>query len=101
MCREPVLRNFLNKLNKRLADSSTPERQQHLKLSYMRELVEFLSPKCQLRDGSQAQEHGRESGNVEWRDERGELGVAKPTSGKVDGQPIKPTEEEKKAKCLM
>jgi len=99
-CREPVLRNFLNKLNKRLADALPPERQQNLKLSYMRELVEFLSPKCQLRDGSQAQGHGRESGDAEWRLGRGELGIVKPTSDKVEGQPIRPTEGEKKAKCL-
>jgi hypothetical protein len=100
-CREQVLRNFLNKLNKRLEDALPPERQQQLKLSYMRELVEFLSPKCQLRDGSHAQSHGRESGNVEWRLERGELGSAQPAaSDKVEGQPIRPTEGEKEAKCL-
>uniref|UniRef100_A0A915D0B2 Peptide-N(4)-(N-acetyl-beta-glucosaminyl)asparagine amidase n=1 Tax=Ditylenchus dipsaci TaxID=166011 RepID=A0A915D0B2_9BILA len=97
-CREPVLRNFLTKLNNRLSKDLPTERKVHLTKIFMKELVEFLSPKNQLRDGSEAENCGRKSGAEEWRKERGELNepIAKfvPTT-------IVPTEKEVKAKCLI
>ncbi|KAL3079213.1 hypothetical protein niasHT_007299 [Heterodera trifolii] len=70
--REPVLRNFLNKLNARLARQLTNERTAGLKKQMAFELVEFLTAHPQLRDGTEAQNQGRRSGAEAWRKARGE-----------------------------
>lgn len=99
-CREAVLRNFLAKLNTRLSKDLPQERQQWLTKIFMKELVEFLSPATQLRDGSEAENQGRKSGAEEWRRGRGELGQA---SGNVKATPIviRPTESELNSKCII
>ncbi|KAI1722323.1 thioredoxin domain-containing protein [Ditylenchus destructor] len=99
-CREAVLRNFLTKLNIRLSKDQSPERQQWLTKIYMKELVEFLSPTNQLRDGSEAENQGRKSGAEEWRKERGELGQGS-TNAKFTPTVIKPSEKEIMTKCFI
>lgn len=47
------------------------ERQKELNNRAINELVEFLNPKLQIRDGV---EQGRISGALEWRQARGEAG---------------------------
>lgn len=49
----------------------TRERQKEMNTRSISELVEFLNPKMQIRDGG---EHGRITGDIEWRQARGELG---------------------------
>uniref|UniRef100_A0A914L5Q3 Thioredoxin domain-containing protein n=1 Tax=Meloidogyne incognita TaxID=6306 RepID=A0A914L5Q3_MELIC len=73
--REPVLRNFIRKMNARLASLVTDERRVLLRNQILTELLEFLSPDAQLRDGSEAQNQGRRSGALHWRHARGELGA--------------------------
>nr|CAD2150039.1 unnamed protein product [Meloidogyne enterolobii] len=73
--REPVLRNFIRKMNARLASLVTDERRVQLRNQLLTELLEFLSPDAQLRDGSEAQNQGRRSGALHWREARGELGA--------------------------
>lgn len=76
-------------LNARYANLMTSERRKEMERRYIKELVEFLSPCMQVRDGSEKEEQGRTSGSEEWKRLRGELGVQK--SGTVI---IKSTEEE-------
>lgn len=56
----------------RLARQLTDERQADLNQQMIRELVEFLTAHPQLRDGTEAQNHGRRSGAEAWRRARGE-----------------------------
>lgn len=60
----------------------------------MKELVEFLSPKCQIRDGSTAENKGRTSGDKEWRESRAEFKAIEPVL-------INPSEKEIDSKCFM
>lgn len=91
---------FLQKLNNRLSKNLPAERQKWLASIFMKELVEFLSPQNQLRDGSEAENHGRKSGAESWRKERGELG---PANFCHNNSPviIKPSEKEIRAKCFL
>ena len=60
-------------MNARLAKSATQEQQAKLKQQQLAELVELLTPHPQLRDGSEAQNQGRKSGDEKWRLMRGEM----------------------------
>uniref|UniRef100_A0A915M658 Uncharacterized protein n=1 Tax=Meloidogyne javanica TaxID=6303 RepID=A0A915M658_MELJA len=62
-------------MNARLASLVTDERRVQLRNQILTELLEFLSPDAQLRDGSEAQNQGRRSGALQWRESRGELGA--------------------------
>lgn len=53
------------------------ERKKELERRYMKELVEFISPTMQIRDGSKVEEQGRVTGSEEWRKQRGEIGDGK------------------------
>lgn len=75
--REPVLRNFIRKMNARLSSLVTDECRVQLRNQILTELLEFLSSDAQLRDGSEAQNQGRCSGSLQWRKARGELGEGK------------------------
>lgn len=64
----------------------------------MKEIIEFLTPKFQLRDGSEAQNYGRKSGDEQWRQQRGELG---PAGSAREAVIIRPTAEELQQKFIM
>lgn len=72
--REPVLRNFINKMNSRLARTLAEEHRLKLQEQMLSELVELLTARPQLRDGTEAENQGRRSGAEDWRRARGELG---------------------------
>ncbi|KAK6022327.1 transglutaminase-like protein [Ostertagia ostertagi] len=72
--REPVLSNFLSKLNLRAGVDSTPSRATELRRRRVRELVEFLIIGKRRDDGQVY--GGRMSGDVEWRAARSELGCS-------------------------
>ncbi|VDO38030.1 unnamed protein product [Onchocerca flexuosa] len=55
----------------------------------MKELIEFISPTMQIRDGSKIEEQGRTTGSEEWKKQRGETG-----SGKLTKRLLVPTEKE-------
>lgn len=55
----------------------------------MKELVEFISPSMQLRDGNEVEQQGRTTGSEEWRELRGENG-----DGKSARRVLVPTERE-------
>lgn len=61
-------------MNARLAKMTSAERSAQIQEQMLRELVEFLTPHPQLRDGSEAQNQGRHSGDEQWRRARGEMG---------------------------
>uniref|UniRef100_A0A0R3RQ64 Peptide-N(4)-(N-acetyl-beta-glucosaminyl)asparagine amidase n=1 Tax=Elaeophora elaphi TaxID=1147741 RepID=A0A0R3RQ64_9BILA len=88
-CRETVLRNFIRKLNMRYASLMSEERKKEMERRCMKELVEFISPTMQIRDGSEVEEQGRTTGSEEWRKQRGEIG-----NGKSTGRVLVPTEKE-------
>ncbi|KAL3997862.1 Thioredoxin family protein [Acanthocheilonema viteae] len=88
-CRETVLRNFIRKLNIRHASLMSEERKKEMERRYMKELVEFISPTMQIRDGNKLEEQGRTTGSEEWRKQRGEMGDGKSTS-----RVLVPTEKE-------
>jgi len=67
------LRNFISKINIRLAKNLSDENRDKLRAIMVNELIEFLWPKNQLRDGSQTENQGRKSGEVAWRISRNEL----------------------------
>lgn len=73
----------------------TSKRKEFLVQIYMKELVEFLSAKNQLRDGSMSENQGRQSGSAAWRQARDEY------KEKFLPYTIKPSEKELAAKCLM
>lgn len=64
----------------------------------MKELVEFMSPLVQLRDGFEAQNQGRKSGSEVWKSQRQELLV---NDINENIKTIKPTKKEMEAKSLM
>ncbi|EYB97429.1 hypothetical protein Y032_0141g2266 [Ancylostoma ceylanicum] len=72
--REPVLSNFLMKLNARMGSNATPERAKELRRRRVRELVEFLVIGKRPTDGENY--GGRTSGDVAWRAARSELGCS-------------------------
>lgn len=78
--REAVLRNFINKMNVRLAKTLTEGRRAELRSQMLRELVELLTAHPQIRNGSEAQNQGRRSGDEKWRVARGELGGSTTTA---------------------
>lgn len=43
----------------------------------MKELVEFISPDMQIREGSRLEKQGRTTGSEEWKKQRGEIGGEK------------------------
>lgn len=55
------------------------ERKKEMERRYMKELVEFISPTMQMRDGSKVEEQGRTTGSEEWRKQRGEIRDGKST----------------------
>lgn len=63
-------------------------------MNFMKELVEFLSPKCQIRDNSMAETEGRTSGDKEWRESRSECKSKESVF-------INPSAKEIEAKCFM
>ncbi|CAD5206345.1 unnamed protein product [Bursaphelenchus okinawaensis] len=64
MVREPVLLNCLTKLNQRLQKDLPAERREELRRRQLRECIQFLNPKLNLRDGG---EEGRKSGGLAWK----------------------------------
>lgn len=81
-------------MNKLLTKDASKERINYLNRNFLKELVEFLSPKNQLRNGSIAENIGRTSGDKEWRESRGEY---KSTESVL----IRPSEKEIEKKCFM
>uniref|UniRef100_A0A914X469 Peptide-N(4)-(N-acetyl-beta-glucosaminyl)asparagine amidase n=1 Tax=Plectus sambesii TaxID=2011161 RepID=A0A914X469_9BILA len=82
-CREQRLIAFLKQLNDQKRLTMTPERLKEMNNRAINELVEFLNPKLQIRDGT---DQGRVTGALEWRQARGELGsTASGTSARVGG----------------
>uniref|UniRef100_A0A914ZZZ7 Peptide-N(4)-(N-acetyl-beta-glucosaminyl)asparagine amidase n=2 Tax=Parascaris univalens TaxID=6257 RepID=A0A914ZZZ7_PARUN len=73
-CRESVLLNFFKKLNARYEKTMFVERKKEMDRRYLKELIEFLSPSLQLREGSEVEHQGRTTGSVKWREARNELG---------------------------
>jgi hypothetical protein len=63
-------------MNGRLAKTMVEERRKQLRDQMLAELVEMLTAKTQLRDGSEAQNQGRRSGDKQWKKARGEIGGA-------------------------
>ena len=61
-------------MNGRLAKTMAEERKKQLRDQMLGELVEMLTAKPQLRDGSEAQNQGRRSGDKQWKKARGEIG---------------------------
>ncbi|KAH7728550.1 thioredoxin [Aphelenchoides avenae] len=98
MCREAVLRNFIKKLNLRLSKNVSDERRAVLRLRCMKEVIEFLTPKFQLRDGSEAQNYGRKIGRRAVAQAEGELG---PAGSAQETIVIRPTAEELEKKFIM
>lgn len=98
-CREPILLNFINKLNDRLSKSLSNEQLEKLKIMMMKELVEFLWPGNQLRNGSEAESQGRKSGDEVWRSDRGELGSDQ--MAKNDSIVLEPSAGEISKGCLI
>jgi peptide-N4-(N-acetyl-beta-glucosaminyl)asparagine amidase len=94
-CRPAVFYNFITKLSNRLSKNLPQERQKEFKRRYMREMIEFLWPENNKRDGSEAENHGRISGSKQWREARGETSQSSSSS-----YVIKPTANEIEAKCL-
>ncbi|CAG9532026.1 unnamed protein product [Cercopithifilaria johnstoni] len=88
-CREIVLRDFIRELNVRYASLMSEEWKKEMERRYMKELVEFISPTMQVRDGNKVEEQGRKTGSEEWRKQRGEIG-----DGKSSGRVLMPTEQE-------
>jgi peptide-N4-(N-acetyl-beta-glucosaminyl)asparagine amidase len=94
-CRPAVLFNFITKLNTRLSKNLPHDRQKELKRRFLSEMVEFLWPQNNKRDGSEAENHGRISGSNQWKKARGE----NKESSQIN-QIIKPTFNEVESKCL-
>jgi peptide-N4-(N-acetyl-beta-glucosaminyl)asparagine amidase len=92
-CRPAVFFNFITKLNNRLSKNLPQEHQKELKRRYLCEMIEFIWPQNNKRDGSEAESNGRHSGSKQWKEARGE--IKEPTS-----YIIKPTFNEVESKCL-
>ncbi|VDO89295.1 unnamed protein product [Heligmosomoides polygyrus] len=75
--REPVLSNFLSKLNARLGADMTPTRAKEMRRRRVKELVEFLLVGKRKDTGETY--GGRTSGDVQWRKARSELGCCSKT----------------------
>ncbi|VDK41138.1 unnamed protein product, partial [Gongylonema pulchrum] len=91
-CREAVLRDFVKEQNIVLGRIVTDERRKELERRCLKELIEFLSPNMQVREGSGVEEQGRTTGSEEWRKQRGEAGDSKQKSPAA--VVLAPTEEE-------
>uniref|UniRef100_A0A914Y5K0 Peptide-N(4)-(N-acetyl-beta-glucosaminyl)asparagine amidase n=1 Tax=Panagrolaimus superbus TaxID=310955 RepID=A0A914Y5K0_9BILA len=89
-CRPAVFYNFITKLSNRLAKNLPQERQKELQRRYLCEMIEFLWPQNNKRDGSEAETHGRISGSKQWREARCETTnsacVIKPTTNEIDAK---------------
>uniref|UniRef100_A0A915PZZ3 Peptide-N(4)-(N-acetyl-beta-glucosaminyl)asparagine amidase n=1 Tax=Setaria digitata TaxID=48799 RepID=A0A915PZZ3_9BILA len=70
---------YEKKLNIRYEKLMSEERRKELERRYMKELVEFISPNMQIREGSKIEERGRITGSEEWKRRRGEGGSEKLT----------------------
>ncbi|KAK0423580.1 hypothetical protein QR680_008221 [Steinernema hermaphroditum] len=95
--RENVLANFISKLRNRQRTKSKPNasRQDELLRRRIREVVELMNPKLQLRENAE-QQQGRVSGDAEWTHARGEDGsnVRGSCQTKTSGVLIRPTEDD-------
>lgn len=75
---EAELARWIIEENRRIQSRLPLERRIQLRNRFVAELVEFLSPRKQLKEG---ETEGRASGPVEWRKARGELGNTVVISG--------------------
>ena len=69
-CNEGWLVQLLNRMNNYRQQHLSIERRKELESRFVIELVEFVSPKV-IKDGEDV---GRQSGSLQWRLERGEIG---------------------------
>ncbi|TKR96247.1 hypothetical protein L596_010296 [Steinernema carpocapsae] len=90
--REEVLARFIHKLQNRQSTRAKPraKRQDELSRRRIREAVEMLTPKLQLR-GTGEEGQGRVSGSAAWTRQRGEDGGVKPGFAPFE---IRPTEDD-------
>ena len=74
-CNEIWLVKLLSRMTNYRQQSFTNERKLELELRYVTELVEFFSPKI-IKEG---EDIGRQSGSLQWRLDRGEIGESTKT----------------------
>lgn len=91
-CRESMLLRFIDRLNQRKREGMPEDRKKILDGRALVECVELIWPREQLKEG---ETDGRTSGDLQWRQQRGELGPgSSKTDQSLDGFVFRPTVEE-------